>query len=116
MSYIQIEIGGKLRGLKFDQGALIEFKLKAKDSENPMFLAYALVWAGLVSNAFRKGEDFIHTFEDVCDWADKLNKDDIEKISSAFKSTQTFATTDEGKGATSKKKLVQKNTSKAATK
>lgn len=114
MSYIQIEIGGKLRGLKFDQGALIEFKLKAKDSENPMFLAYSLVWAGLVSNAFRKGEDFEHSFEEVCDWADKLSEDNIQKILDAFQSTQSFLPV--VKEPTDKKKLVPKRTSKAATK
>lgn len=98
MSYIQIEIGGKLRGLKFNQGALIVMQEKS-DPETTAFTGYALVYAGLKANAYVKGIEFVDkdgeketpiTFEMVCDWVDELADGVLVSVMDAFKETQSF--------------------------
>ncbi len=78
MSYIQIEIGGKLRGLKFNTGTNILLRSKVKDysdDEKEAFGAYCVIWAALVCNCKIKNEPVDFTFEDVCEWADALKND-----------------------------------------
>ncbi len=110
MSYIQIEIGGKLRGLKFNQGALIIMKeLNDLDAE-PAFTGYALVYAGLKANAYVKKVEFVDTieveedgkkikkqnpitFEMVCDWVDELPEAVLISAMDCFKETQMYKNT-----------------------
>lgn len=85
MSYIQIEIGGKLRGLKFSQGTnvLLQDKLVALDeSERKAFGVQFIIWAGLKTNCIIKHdlEGNTATFEDVCQWVELLPADIIMQV------------------------------------
>lgn len=93
MSYIQIEIGGKLRGLKFNQGAIISMATildRIPEEDKISFGAYALIYAGLKGNCIVKGEEIDFTFEQVSDWVDALSPDVINKVSETFNETQKF--------------------------
>lgn len=107
MSYIQIEIGGKLRGLKFNQGALIIFQGRIDKENYEATTGYALIYAGLKLNAYVKGEEFLDyteeeingkpvkvgtpiTFEKVCDWVDELNEQTVLSVINCFKETQAY--------------------------
>lgn len=118
MNYIQIEIGGKLRGLKFNQMADVEYQVKVGKNTNPIAHTYAMIWAGLIAACFIKGEEVDFTFEEVCDWCAKVKDDDFLKILDAYKSTKAFLKDiPEGiKKKTVKKKLQPKNTKRNASK
>ncbi len=70
MNYIQIDIGGKLRGWKVNQLTLEEWS-KRMGSTNTSAL-YSAVYAGLFANCYVKNEEPDFTFENVCDWTDGL--------------------------------------------
>ena len=112
MSYILLKgFIGKDRGLKFDQGAHVEISLKIGNSKNEAFAGYAIIWGGLVSCTYRKGEEVDFTFEQVCDAVDKLTPDQIREIAVAYGSTLSFISDlPDVKKKTVKKKLPQKNT------
>lgn len=96
MSYVQIEIGGKLRGLKFNQFALAEHEVISEGNKNPVFHSYSLIYAGLLGNCKVKREELTHTvddkevvstFEDVTEWVDKISDPEIFKsVLAAYKS------------------------------
>ncbi len=126
MSYIQIEIGGKLRGLKFNQMALMIFSTKTDPDEPTASSGYALIYAGLKANTYVKGEEFVDseekeidgkkvtinspiTFEMVCDWYEDLKEDVILKVVQCFNGTQAFKKLIPEKD---KKKLTQKSMKK----
>lgn len=90
MAYIEIDIGGQKRGLKFNQMTDVEFKVKLGKSTNDAAYTYAMVWAALISNCFVKGIEVDFSFEDVCDWCEKISDDDFYKILEAYKSTKEF--------------------------
>ena len=90
MSYIKINLGGEDRGLKFNQGALIEFQKKIDQSNIEGTTGYALIWAGLKANAYVKGEEFTTSFEQVCDWVDELPIQTSIDVMNCFKETQAF--------------------------
>lgn len=126
MSYIQIEIGGKLRGLKFNQMSLMIFSSKTDKDEPTASSGYALIYAGLKANSYVKGEEFVETtevdgkkvetpitFEMVCDWYEELSEETILKVVKCFNETQTFKNL---LPASDKKKLKQKNTKTNASK
>ena len=110
MSYVQVEIGGKLRGLKFNKMAQLTLTEKVVPG-NAMSGVYALVYAGLAANCYVKGELEDFTFEQVCDWADELSLEDSNKIKAAFEQTEMYK---QGQAylaeveASSKKKAVPK--------
>ena len=89
MSYIQVEIGGKPRGLKFNKMAHLELEGKIKKG-NLMSGVYGLVWGGLVANCYVKGDEPDFTFEQVCDWTDELSDDTLLQIQSAFQDTEAY--------------------------
>lgn len=102
--YIQIEIGGSVRGLKFNQMAMITLS-RYMDFENmEATFAYALVYAGLKANAYVKREEFLHSFEEVCDWVEVMNPNDLMKVKDTFEQTQMFKTMSESKEVMTKKK------------
>lgn len=109
-NYIQIEIGGLQRGLKFNQMADTEYRVKVGDQTNPIAHTYSMVWAGLIANCFVKGEELDFTFEDVCEWCEKVSDDDFMKVLESYKSTKAFLTDvpEEVKKKTVRKS-VQKN-------
>lgn len=114
MSYIKIDIGGKERGLKFNQGALVTFQGKIDPENIAATTGYALIWAGLKSNAYVKGEEFTETFETVCDWVDELPQETVLEVIKTFQETQAYKSLiPEEKD---KKKLVTKSTKRNALK
>jgi hypothetical protein len=89
-NYVQIELGGVKRGLKFTQATHAEIKAKIGKSNNDAFAFYCIVYAGLVMNNMIKGVDDDFDFETVVDWCDKLNIQDVELITNAYLSTLSF--------------------------
>ena len=107
MSYTQIDAGGKLRGLKFNQLALEKLSQYAKGDDNLIY-AYAIFYAGLFANCYVKREEPDFTFEQACDWFDELKEEDIIKVNAAFQDSiayQKLLPKEE-----TKKKKVKKNT------
>ncbi len=109
MSYVQVEIGGRLRGLKFNQGAIMFMQDKIDFENYAATAGYATAWGGLKANCYVKGEELTKTvngvempatFEDVCEWVDDIDKETALKISNAFKESTAF------------KKLVEENDKK----
>lgn len=91
MSYIQIDIGGKTRGLKFNQLA-IELINQYNDLQSTSAFVYAMIYGGLRGNSYVKREEPDYTFENVCDWVDGL-KDKaniISQISKAMTETELW--------------------------
>lgn len=92
MSYIQLELGGKTRGLKFNQMAVITMTNYMDFDNLAATYGYALVYAGLVANCYVKREEPDFTFEQVCDWVETLTPEQLLKVRDCFESTQTFKT------------------------
>lgn len=91
MSYTSIEIGGKTRGLKFNQLA-IELINQYNDSQTASGFVYAMIYGGLRGNSYVKREEPDYTFENVCDWVDQM-KDKakvIEDVSKAMTETELW--------------------------
>lgn len=95
MSYIQIkDLGGKDRGLKFNQMALEifhnNFDMNAINSSS----VYATFYGGLMANSYAKKEDASFTFEDVVDWVDELldkeRQSEIALVDECFAATQSY--------------------------
>lgn len=91
MSYLQLELGGKLRGLKFNQLA-IEIISTYNDTQTQSAFMYAMIYGGLMGNSYVKREEADYTFENVCDWVDVMeNKAEaIAKATDALTSTQVW--------------------------
>lgn len=71
-NYIQIkDFGGADRGLKFNMLAL-NYYFEHINLEAPNSIVYACCYAGVAANCDVKGEERNFTYEDVCDWVDKL--------------------------------------------
>jgi hypothetical protein len=99
--YIQIKIGGQLRGLKFGmlaiEGILVDGarEREKKGVLNPTKSAYNLLYHGLLNNCEAKNTDPDFTFEDVMDWADDLSateegKSDLLRISETFANSRAL--------------------------
>jgi hypothetical protein len=88
MSYLQIEIGGKKRGLKYNQLA-IEVMAMHNDTETASAFMYALIYGGLRGNSYVKREEPDYTFEDVCDWIDNLKDKNEIILEATNKLTET---------------------------
>ncbi len=92
MSYIKIELGGKERGLKFNQLALEVMSGLAGEvvTQN----VYAMFYGGLRGNSFVKREEPDYSFENVCDWVDELyvekKTDLIIEVERALTETQLY--------------------------
>ena len=90
MDYIQLELGGKLRGLKFNQYTYIKFYEKVSPDDYIATFHYAAVFAALKSNAYVKGEEFTETWEDVCSLVDAMKTEDKDKVAEVFNNTAYF--------------------------
>lgn len=90
MSYIQIEIGGRLRGLKFNRGAYVIFTQSVDFEFFVATYAYGFVYAGLMGNCYVKREDPDFTFEQVCEWVDALPIEVLQGVQKVFESTTDF--------------------------
>lgn len=90
MSYIQIELGGEKRGLKYNNLAVEVFsKHIAADATNASIL-YATIYAGLVANAYVKREEFVETFEQITDWVDAAKDEEIKLAADTFAATEVW--------------------------
>jgi hypothetical protein len=93
MSYIKINFGGEERGLKFNQLSLeVYIQNLDYDAINTSSI-YATFYAGLKGNSYAKKEDVTYTFEDVCNWVDKLfitDKSVIETVTKLFSETENY--------------------------
>ena len=109
MSYVQIEIGGRARGLKFNQMAMeIMYQHYVEDSTAGN--VYAMVYAGLRGNSYVKSEQPDYTLEQVCDWVDEISVKDpglIKQVEDAMTSTEIFKELIK-KGEENKKKVKKK--------
>ena len=128
MSYCKINLGGKERGLKFNNLAIhiiteISEKLKlSKENTGSLSIAgtYAVVFAGLTGNCFVKNEQPDFTFEEVCDWCDNISEEDALKVneaitsSEAYKKTMAFAEAIEQSKKKDKPNKRQRNTGMSA--
>jgi hypothetical protein len=93
MSYLQIDLGGKMRGLKFNQLA-IEIISTYNDLESNTSFLYAMIYGGLRGNTYVKREEADYTFEEVCDWVDAMeNKEEIvAKVTATLTETNIWQT------------------------
>ena len=90
---MQIEIGGKSRGWKFNQEAFEVFLKKINWQEpNSAGDIYACIYGGLVANCRVKGEPVDFTFENVCDWCDELSTEVKKSIYDAMGEEQKYRT------------------------
>ena len=90
MTYKQMEIGGKPRGLKFNQMTVVVMTQYLDFNNSAATYPYALTYAALYSNCYIKREEVDFTFEQVCEWVDELTMDEILEIRDLFESTQSF--------------------------
>lgn len=90
MRYIEIQIGGELRGLKFNQLCYRTFydKIDLEDYEGTFY--YSAVWAALKANAYVKKKEFTEEWETVCDWVDLISREDKKKINEAFENSEVY--------------------------
>lgn len=119
MSYIQIEIGGKKRGLKFNQMAVLTMSKYIDYNNLAATYGYALVYSALVANCYVKREEPDFTFEQVCDWIEDVPVDEMNKIRECFESTQTYKTLVESISKTNDEEQTKKkpkNITKTVTK
>jgi hypothetical protein len=88
--YIQLELGGKKRGVKFGNYALVEYsKLNETgvvefSEQNPIKLCADLVYCGLKNNCFIKKELEDFTYDDVIAWVDDMPITQITEITKVF--------------------------------
>ena len=90
MSYIQINIGGQDRGLKFNQGAHIMFTDLVDRDNIKASAGYALIYSGLWANCFVKRLEPDFTFEQVCDWCETLDEKTYMDVLECYKKTQSY--------------------------
>jgi cytochrome c1 len=93
--YINVNIGGKERGLKFNQMSLEVFTKNLDENAIKSTSIYATFYAGLVGNCYAKREEPDFTFEQVVDWVDELYETDqstITKVCDAWEETNVFRT------------------------
>ena len=77
MSYIQITLGGEIRGLKFNQLAL-EVIGGLTDFSNNTSTVYATIYGGLRGNSYVKQQEVDYTFEEVFDWVDEADEAELK--------------------------------------
>jgi hypothetical protein len=91
--YIQLELGGKKRGIKLGNYALMEYsKINGTgvvefNDENPIKLCTDLIYCGLKNNAYIKKEIFDFTLDDVILWVDDMPIEQINDVIDLFQSS-----------------------------
>lgn len=91
--YIQLDLGGKKRGVKLGNYALLEYsRLNGTgviefNDENPIKLCSDLVYCGLKNNAYIKKEIVDFTLDDVIIWVDDMPIQQINDIIDLFQNS-----------------------------
>src|ERR1035437_7086853 len=86
MSYIQIELGGKSRGLKFNNRAIDAYWGKINFKEVEGSSVYAAIYAGLIGNDIAKGiQNSDYDYELVTEWVDELENNNPDSLGEALK-------------------------------
>lgn len=92
--YYELELGGKKRGLKFNQISLEVFTKNINAEALESSAVYATFYAGLIGNCVAKREDQDFKYEDVMEWVDKLYEegktDEIKKVCDLWAETHTW--------------------------
>lgn len=110
MDYIQLEIGGKARGLKFNQKTYKVFYDYIDPSDHIGSFHYAAVYAAITSNCYVKREEFTESFETVCGWVDEMSNEDKMTVTNVFSETAYFKkAVEDGEAETKKKEPKKKN-------
>lgn len=91
MNYIELNLGGQLRGLKFNNAAVDTYWQRVHLTEIAASTVYATIYAGLIGNDIANGQQSTFTFKDVSEWVDELYNEDESKIKEAC---DLFAETD----------------------
>lgn len=94
MSYCKVILGGKDRGIKFNNLALLIMSEKTDKDFPDQTAAYAMVYGGLRGNSYAKQEEPDYTFEDVIDWVDKMTTEDANVIAAAFQQSEAYKKTE----------------------
>lgn len=94
MSYCKVNLGGKDRGIKFNNLALLIMSEKTDKDFPDQTAAYAMVYGGLRGNSYAKQEEPDYTFEDVIDWVDKMTTDEANVIAAAFQQSEAYKKTE----------------------
>jgi len=109
MSYTQIEILGKTRGVKFNMYA-IEVLGKHLNGDSAAAFSYAAVYAGLCGNCYVKREEPDFSFEQVCDAVDELGTDALDAVGKALNESKAWqAAVEKGKELEEDKKKATQN-------
>lgn len=85
--YISLKIGGKVRGIKFGNRALLDLIAKHQLQEGVKFsfdLMVDLVYFGLLNNCRIKKEDPDFTADDVAEWVDNSEELPLPKLMEIF--------------------------------
>lgn len=96
MNYIQIELGGKSRGLKFNQIALETYikHLKYEKEGAVASAIFSTFYAGLIGNCYVKNEEPDFDFETVTDWVQELfdtgKQKEIEQVCKLWEGTLCY--------------------------
>ena len=90
MSYCKINIGGKERGLKFNQGAIIIMSQTVNPAYYTATINYATVYGGLMGNCIVKREEPDFTFEEVTEWVDAMSKEDLAIVDEALNQAEAY--------------------------
>ena len=107
-NYIQLEVGGKVRGLKFNMATMeyvqqitgedpLTFRAVSSSFQDVYKYALVLFHAGLLSNCDSKGEEPDFTDDDVKKWFRSLDEDDVNILISRGKEPKAVATREDGK-------------------
>lgn len=119
MNFIEIELGGKLRGLKFNNYAIEQFQRKMFKNESALTegsnaaTVYGIFFAGLTANCFTNDVEVDFTYKEVEDWVDEATDDDVKKVCDLFAETNVYKkwldkVKEAVKSETDKKKAVKK--------
>jgi len=88
--YIQLELGGKKRGIKFGNYALMEYSringtgVVEFNEENPIKLCSDLIYCGLKNNCYIKKEIMDFTMDDVLIWVDDMPMSQVTDVINLF--------------------------------
>ncbi len=93
MSYLKVTLGGKERGVKFNQMALEVYAKHLDENAINTSAVYATLYAGLIANCYVKREEPDFTFEEVTNWTEDLAETDPESVKSVcsfFEKTDSY--------------------------